>query len=181
MLCNRCYAAIRMAGLDPQPGILHELSYGRNSLPLDLIEEFRAMLADTLTLSLFNLNMLDWDDFRTPPEENQDEYPHEEQSMQKLLADPLGAMSPQLFPDSDSPGEAQEPEHPPRPQKRAILLASGAMKTVISAFSKKLETTFFHPLAEKNMTYSEAVIHQARQLRRVIDGSAETYTPLMLR
>ncbi len=31
------------------------------------------------------------------------------------------------------------------------------------------------------MTYSEAVIHQARQLRRVIDGSAETYTPLMLR
>lgn len=181
MLCNRCYAAIRMAGLDPQPGILHELSYGRDSLPLDLMEEFRAMLADTLTLSLFNLNMLDWDDFRTPPEENQDEYPHEEQSMQKLPADPLGAMSPQLLPDKDIHGETQEEENLSRPQKRAILLANGAMKTVISAFSKKLETSFFHPLAEKNMTYSEAVIYQARQLRRVIDGSAETYTPLMLR
>ena len=181
ILANRCYAAVRMAGLDPQPGILHELSYGRDSLPLDLIEEFRAMLADTLTFSLFNLNMLDWNDFRTPPQEVPEETPHEDQAMKKLLADPLGAMSPQLLPEEDSHGERLAPVELSRPQNRAILLMNGAMKIVISAFSKKMETSFFHPLAGKNMTYSEAIIYQARQLRRVIDGSAEAYNPLMLR
>lgn len=181
MLANRCYAAVRTAGLDPQPGILHELSYGRDSLPLDLIEEFRTMLGDTLTLSLFNMNMLDWDDFRSPPEEAEEETPNEEQNMKKVLTDPLGAMSPQLLPEEDAHGEKPLAESAPRPQSRAILLTSSAMKTVISAFSKKMETSFFHPLAGKDMTYAEAIIFQARQLRRVIDGSAESYVPLMLR
>lgn len=180
MLANRCHAAVRMAGLDPQPGILHELSYGRDSLPLDLIEEFRAMLADTLTLSLFNMNMLDWDDFRAPPEEVEEEGSNEEQTMKKVLADPLGAMSPPLLPDEDSPEEIP-PCDMPRPQHRALWLTKAAMKTVITAFSKKLETSFFHPVVGKNMTYAEAVTHQARLLRLVIEGSAESYTPLMLR
>ena len=181
MLANRCYAAIRIAGLDPQPGILHELSYGRDSLPLDLIEEFRAVLADTLTLSLFNMHMLDWDDFRTPPENPPEEASPEERIMKNVLADPLGAMSPQALPDKDSHGEALPPDDLSSPQKQAILLTNGAMRAVISAFSKKLENAFFHPLAEKSMTYAEAIIYQARQLRRVIDGSAEAYVPLMLR
>ena len=180
LLANRCYAAVRVAGLDPQPGILHELSYGRDSLPLDLIEEFRAMLADTLTLSLFNLNMLDWNDFRSPPETPPEDTPREDRAMQQLLADPLGAMSPPALPEADLCDE-QPPSELPRSQSRPILLSGRAIKTVIAAFSKKLETSFFHPLAGKDMTYADAIIYQARQLRRVIDGSAETYIPLMLR
>lgn len=181
MLANRCYAAIRMAGLDPQPGILHELSYGRDSLPLDLMEEFRAMLADALTLALFNMNMLDWGDFCTPPEETEEEYAHDEdKTMKKLLADPLGAMSPHDLPDGAEPGEPAQSDVP-HMQDRAILLTKTAMKTVITAFSKKLEASFFHPNAQKNMTYAEAINHQARTLRLVVEGSAENYLPLMLR
>lgn len=181
MLANRCYAAVRVAGLDPQPGILHELSYGRDSLPLDLIEEFRTMLADTLTLSLFNMNMLDWDDFRTPPPEEAVEDQREDETMKRVLTDPLGAMSPQTLPEEDSRGAETLAEEPFPEPNRAILLTNSAMKTVITAFSKKLETSFFHPVAGKTMTYAEAIIHQARQLRRLIDGSADAYTPLMLR
>ena len=55
MLINRVYGAVRIAGLDPYPGVLHRIDYGRQALPLDLVEEFRSMIADTLTLSLFNL------------------------------------------------------------------------------------------------------------------------------
>ncbi|WP_298068393.1 CRISPR-associated endonuclease Cas1 [uncultured Mailhella sp.] len=185
MLTNRCYAAVRVAGLDPQPGILHELSYGRDSLPLDLIEEFRTMLADTLTLSLFNMNMLDWDDFRTPPQEDlpeeTEENLREDETMNHVLTDPLGAMSPQTLPEEDSPDAETPAEEPFSGQSRALLLTNSAMKTVITAFSKKLETSFLHPVAGKTMTYAEAIIHQARQLRRLIDGSADAYTPLMLR
>lgn len=181
MLANRCHAAVRLAGLDPQPGILHELSYGRDSLPLDLIEEFRAMIGDTLTLSLFNMNMLNRDDFCAPPEETAEDMPNEDIKMKDVLADPLAAMSPRHFPEEDACAERTLEDDLPRPQKRAILLTASAMKTVIAAFSKKMESSFFHPLAGKTMTYAEAIVFQARQLRRVIDGSAETYAPLMLR
>ena len=186
ILTNRCYAAIRAAGLDPQPGIIHELSYGRDSLPLDLVEEFRAMLVDTLTLSLFNLKMLDWGDFQIPapePEEEHERESEEQRVMQQLLADPLGAMSPQLLPEEDSSSESQLVEElgQAQTQSRALLLSRPAVKTVLAAFSKKMESSFFHPVAGKEMTYSEALFHQARQLRRAIDGSAENYAPLRLR
>ena len=51
-------------GLDPQIGFLHALRPGRDSLALDLMEEFRAPLADRLALSLVNLQQLSPKDFR---------------------------------------------------------------------------------------------------------------------
>lgn len=63
LLVDRCHTACRLAALDPYPAHLHSLEYGRHSLPLDLVEEFRAMFADALTLSLFNQHMLKKDDF----------------------------------------------------------------------------------------------------------------------
>ena len=62
-LMNRVYSAVRVAGLDPYPGFLHTIDYGRYSLVLDLMEEFRTIIADTLTLSLFNLKILQTNDF----------------------------------------------------------------------------------------------------------------------
>ncbi|HPD61721.1 MAG TPA: CRISPR-associated endonuclease Cas1, partial [Thermodesulfobacteriota bacterium] len=62
-LMNRVYAAVRIAALDPYPGFLHSLDYGRYSLVLDLMEEFRPIIVDTLTLSLFNLKILQPEDF----------------------------------------------------------------------------------------------------------------------
>ncbi len=44
LLINRCCAAVRIAGLDPAPACLHAAAYGRQSLPLDLVEEFRPMV-----------------------------------------------------------------------------------------------------------------------------------------
>lgn len=63
LLTSRCHAACRILGLDPFPGCLHDLEYGRHSLPLDLVEEFRALVADSLTIALFNMNVLHEDDF----------------------------------------------------------------------------------------------------------------------
>jgi len=62
-LMNRVYSAVRVAGLDPYPGFLHSVDYGRYSLVLDLMEEFRPFLADRLTLSLINLNQIQKEGF----------------------------------------------------------------------------------------------------------------------
>jgi CRISPR-associated protein Cas1 len=57
-LSKECGAAVRIAGLDPYIGYLHEVKYGRPALALDLMEEFRSILADSVVLGLFNRNML---------------------------------------------------------------------------------------------------------------------------
>jgi len=64
LLAADCRAAAETHGLDPQMGFLHRDRPGRMSLALDLMEEFRAPLADRLTLSLINRRQLGPRDFR---------------------------------------------------------------------------------------------------------------------
>lgn len=56
-------AACEVHGLDPQMGFLHRDQPGRMSLALDLMEEFRAPLADRVALSLVNRRQLGPSDF----------------------------------------------------------------------------------------------------------------------
>jgi CRISPR-associated protein Cas1 len=64
VLVHDCRAALETVGLDPAVGFLHRDRPGRPSLALDLMEEFRAMLADRLALSLINRRQLGDGDFR---------------------------------------------------------------------------------------------------------------------
>jgi len=50
-------------GLDPFIGILHQPRYGRPALALDLMEEFRPLIADSVALSLLNRQELGESDF----------------------------------------------------------------------------------------------------------------------
>ena len=54
-------------GFDPYLGYFHKADYGRASLAADLIEEFRAPVADRLTLNLINNRIFQPDDFHTNP------------------------------------------------------------------------------------------------------------------
>lgn len=58
-----CRSALESVGLDPQVGFLHADRPGRASLALDLMEEFRPVLADRLVLSLINRRQLGVKDF----------------------------------------------------------------------------------------------------------------------
>lgn len=64
LLAHDCRGALECVGLDPQIGYLHEIRPGRSSLALDLMEEFRAILADRLALSLVNLRQVTERDFK---------------------------------------------------------------------------------------------------------------------
>jgi CRISPR-associated protein Cas1 len=67
LLMNDCRSAIECVGLDPQLGCLHAVRPGRASLALDLMEEFRPLLADRLALSLVNRGQLKAKDFDIRP------------------------------------------------------------------------------------------------------------------
>lgn len=64
LLTHECRSALESVGLDPQIGFLHVLRPGRPALALDLVEEFRSVLADRLALTLINRAQLKADDFR---------------------------------------------------------------------------------------------------------------------
>jgi CRISPR-associated protein Cas1 len=51
--------AVSAVGLDVYCGFLHRDVYGRMSLGLDLMEELRAVLADSVVISICNRHMLD--------------------------------------------------------------------------------------------------------------------------
>lgn len=66
-LHGTCYGALEAVGLDPYCGFLHEEHYGRPSLALDLMEEFRPIIANALALTLLNKRMLRPEDFAPAP------------------------------------------------------------------------------------------------------------------
>lgn len=63
MVMNDCRSALESIGLDPQLGFLHAVRPGRAALALDLMEEFRSVLADRLALTLINRGQITADDF----------------------------------------------------------------------------------------------------------------------
>jgi CRISPR-associated protein Cas1 len=64
LLMSECRAALATVGLDSQVGFLHRDRPGRPSLALDLMEEFRAVLADRTALALINRQQLTSSEFR---------------------------------------------------------------------------------------------------------------------
>ncbi len=67
VLTHDMAGALESVGLDPAVGFLHVDRPGRLSLALDLLEEFRALLADRLVLSLINLRQVRAKGFETQP------------------------------------------------------------------------------------------------------------------
>ena len=185
-LMNRVYSAVRVAGLDPYPGFLHTIDYGRYSLVLDLMEEFRTIIADTLTLSLFNLKILQKNDFEREAPVNLSQKESGDTPVPDVSKDPIGLISlegdesgnfdipEQRMDDSPAPAEQVTGKYP-------VKLKADAFKRVIDAFEKKLTTSFHHPPAERQLTYGDAIIFQAGQYRKVIEGEADVYQPVLLK
>lgn len=63
LLAGLCAGALSETGLDPYVGFLHCDRPGRASLALDLMEEFRGVMADRLALTLVNTRVIKATDF----------------------------------------------------------------------------------------------------------------------
>ena len=63
LLTNQVASAVQLVGLDHYVGYLHSSVYGRPALALDILEEFRPVIVDSMVLTLLNHRMLKADDF----------------------------------------------------------------------------------------------------------------------
>jgi CRISPR-associated protein Cas1 len=68
LIGNELQSLLDGMGFDPYIGFYHQVQYGRPSLALDLLEEFRAPLVDRFSINLFNLGVLSAADFEDTPE-----------------------------------------------------------------------------------------------------------------
>lgn len=63
LLQHQVSAALQVVGFDPYIGYLHQPRYGRPALALDLMEEFRPIIADSVVLNVVNHRILVEKDF----------------------------------------------------------------------------------------------------------------------
>lgn len=63
MLAKELTGVCHAVGLDPFLGFMHQPRYGRPALALDLMEEFRPLIADSVAISLINRTELGPEDF----------------------------------------------------------------------------------------------------------------------
>jgi CRISPR-associated protein Cas1 len=65
LLAKDCFAAVSTVGFDPYKGFFHGDRHGKPSLALDLMEEFRPVIADSVVLTLINNALVTPSDFLT--------------------------------------------------------------------------------------------------------------------
>lgn len=63
LLVKDCLLAAAASGFDPYLGFYHRPRYGRPALALDLMEEFRPLVADSTVVTVINTRVVDVDDF----------------------------------------------------------------------------------------------------------------------
>jgi len=63
MLAKDCFSAVCTVGFDPYKGFYHQGKHGKPSLALDLMEEFRPVIADSVVLTLINNEAVSKSDF----------------------------------------------------------------------------------------------------------------------
>ncbi len=143
------------AGLDPAQGFLHRPAWNRPSLALDLLEEMRAPVVDSLVLTLINRNQLGPADFG-PPEE------------------------PQRDPDDTSPWLEEEPQPTPG-TAGAVYLGRTGRPVFLKALLGRLRETAPYPATGQRLEIREIFRRQIWAAARAIkEGDPGLYTPWLV-
>ncbi len=195
------------AGMEPMLGFFHQPAYGRPSLMLDLLEEFRP-LVNTLVLRLINRRQLGPGDFQR----------RGSQSVEELLAESAPAPDPpdaharagageqdSESPDADisavppwedscaasevpaprpPPGDVSLPEAPQAgPQSQdggevvGVFLSDLGRKIFLSEVLRRLRERLYYPPRDASLELREVVRQQVFHMARVVQGKDLEYVP----
>ena len=164
LLLNQVIAAISLVGFDPYFGSLHSVDYGRPSLALDLMEEWRPIIVDTLILSVFNLKALTPSDFEERKPVSVEEEPQKTQEKEKEREEEL----------TESSGvEAKE--------RQAVVLTEAGFRKFITQYERKMGQKVQYHLTEEQLTYRDCIREQVRHFARYLKGEEAEYQPMPLR
>jgi len=63
VLTSQVHSLVCAVGLDPAVGVLHQPGFGKPALALDLVEEFRPLIVDSVVITMLNTGQIAPDDF----------------------------------------------------------------------------------------------------------------------
>ena len=103
-----------------------------------------------------------------------------------VSSDPIGLINMKKIDSEhfDIPEQRMEDSQISSPKvtgKYPVKLNSNAFRQVLDAFEKKLTTRFFYPVANRELSYGDAIIYQADQYRKVIEEKVDIYQPVLLK
>ena len=160
LLFNTVMAAVSLVGFDPYLGCFHAVDYGRPSLALDLMEEWRPVIVDSLVLSVFNLKSLSLADFVTAPA-NANEVEDEQ------------------GPDLTEAFDRGRVETKKTPCGLPVRLTDTGFRKFISQFERKMaEKVRFAP-SNVQLSYRDCIREQARHFARCVRGEETAYQPFI--
>ncbi len=172
LLYQRVDAAIEAEDLDPYIGLYHEIDYGKRTLSFDLMEEFRVPIVDTLTISMFNLGILDKEDFREVEfSQDSEDYPLEEGREQTEDEEEKIRIENEVenFENIDDNKIVKS--------TKGVLLNENGLKKCIEAFEKKLATNIISSSSGRTVSYWGLIREQVRMYKRFVNGEENIYKP----
>ena len=144
---------VARAGLDPMLGNLHSPEYGRPSLALDLIEEFRPLVVDSLALRLVNRKQISPEDFEEPPGNDDTAWSDESASAE------------------DSGGN----------KPRAVWLGETGRRVFFREWGRRLRESIFYEPRQETRTLEDIMRYQVYHYARVVKGEDDAYRPFVPR
>lgn len=157
ILTRRMESIVQSVGLDPYLGFLHGVAYNRPSLALDLIEEFRPVIVDSVVLRCINNRLLTLAHFQDhPPAGDEDE---EE------------AEHPTVPPESaNAPAAGQQP----------VWLTAEGKAVFLRELERRFQEEVQHPLTGERTSYLRVMELQAREMARCL-REGDAYRPFVRR
>ncbi|MDQ7031614.1 MAG: CRISPR-associated endonuclease Cas1 [Desulfonauticus sp.] len=176
ILMNIVAGAIGARGLDPALGNLHELSYGRLSLALDLMEEFRVPVVDMTVLACFNLGILQKDDFYTVEPQKKSDFSENGKWVEEIDIlisgrDTYEQIKGAENEDAEGPGEDDA-------GVIGVFLKKEAKKRFLTRLEKRLSMTLYYPRLDKKLTLRQIIDRQIELYSFYIRGEVPLYDPI---
>ena len=157
LLLNNLVAACQLAGLDPDIGFFHAVDYNKPSMALDLEEEFRPIIADSVVLMAINRPLFRLSDFE--------------------VGQPWKQRDEEEAPDAN-PRPASDPRND---AVRPIYLKDAGRKRFIDLYEKRVNEQIYYPPTGEQTSYRRIFELQAYALGKVILGELPGYVPFMVR
>jgi len=153
-------AAIQVIGLDPYLGCFHTVQYGRPSLALDVMEEFRPVMVDALVLGLVNGRVVRRGDFVRG-------------------AASSTSTSTSTMPSTVASGGNEVVVAQPAGRGLGTRMNDAALRQVILAYETRAASSVVYPRTGEQTTLRRCIELQVRRLARVLKGEEGDYGPFV--
>lgn len=160
LLLNNLVAACQLSGLDPDIGFFHAVDYNKPAMALDLEEEFRPIIVDSIVLTAINRPIFKLSDFEAgqPWKNREDDFENSRSSHSPSTKDQQGGNG-----------------------ARPIYLTETARKRFINLYESRVNEQIYYPPTGEQTSYRRIFELQAYAVARVILGEDSHYIPFLVR